>query len=175
MKKTLFVLLVIFLLINTAIGKTLRIELNAELRSGDQRTGIFDAQLSIPEGETIEIFTGAYTLELSLKGIHSPRYEFHSNYFGLAPNYNLFESNFDITSGEKSMVSSLPVKNGSYVEYTVTLLDDTTEIEQPKFPLGDTTYWREAETVHYKTHWVKGSLFDYKWGNVMRHLEFELD
>ena len=70
------------------------------------------------------------------------------------------------------LVPSLPVKDNVSVTYVITLIDDTSTTDPVQYSLGDSSLWGVSESIHYRTHWVKGSLIDFKWNTVMSYLEF---
>ena len=172
MKKTFLSLIICHLLFGTAPGKTLRVDLSADLIGNDVKSRIFQAELLLSEGEGHEIFTGAYTVGLYFKGIESGQYDFEANLYGLAPEYNISEYDFNLKPREKMLIPSLPVKEGSNINFIITLIDDTSTIALTQYSLKDTSLWGFSETIHYRTRWVKGSLIDFKWNTVMSYLEF---
>lgn len=175
MKKPLLTLLIIPLLVSTVQSKTLRIGLSAELTDIDKKSPIFDAEFFMREGEESEIFTGPYTVLLNFKENVPGQYDFKAELYGLAPGYDIFEYDFSLKPRENMLIPALPVKEGSSAGIFITLLDDTSQVSAAKFPQGDTSLWGVSESIHYITHWVKGSLIDFKWRKVIAHLEFIYD
>ena len=172
MKKTFLSLIICPLLLGTAPGKILRVDLSADLIGNDVKSRIFRAKFLMPEGDEREIFTGPYTVRLNFKENMPGRYDFKANLYGLAPEYNITEYDFSLKPREKMLIPSLPVKEGSNINFIITLIDDTSTIALTQYSLKDSSLWGVSETIHYRTRWVKGSLIDFKWNTVMSYLEF---
>jgi len=172
MKRTFFLFLICLLLSGTAPGKTLRIGLSADLIGNEMKSSIFRAEFLIPEGEKREIFTGPYTIGLAFKENDSGRYDFTANLYGLGPDFNISEYSFGLKPGEKMLIPAEPVKDGANVNHIITLIDDTSAVGSTRYSLRDSSMWGVSETIHYRTHWVKGSLIDFTWNKVMGYLEF---
>jgi len=172
MKKPFFLFIICLLSFGTAPGRTLRIDLDADLIGKDVKSRIFQAELLIPEGEEHEIFTGPYTIGLFFNEDESGLYNFNARLYGLAPEYYISEYEFKLKPSEMMLIPSLPVKDDANVNYIVTLNDDTSAAFTTKYSLKDSSLWGVSETIHYHTHWIKGSLIDFMWNEVMGYLEF---
>ncbi len=171
MKKSCLVLLLLLFLVNVPLGKNLKINISAELVQLGQKVSIFDGDIIIPEGVEHDVFTGPFTIRTGAKSAGSGSYDFSVSVFGLAPDYHNSEYKFDLKPSEKMLIPSLLVKKGSVANYFITLLDDTSSAYEGGYSVKDTANWGTSETIHYQTHWVKGSLIDFTWNKEMGYLE----
>jgi tetratricopeptide (TPR) repeat protein len=172
MKKMFLSLFVCILLFDVTSSGTLHIELSADLVANDVKSRIFQSELLISEGEEHEIFTGPYTIGLFFNEVESGQYDFDAKLYGLGPQYFISDYEFKLKTSEKMLIPSLPVKDDVIVNYIVTLVDDTSSAFSTEYSLRDSSLWGVSETIHYRTHWVKGSLIDFMWNEVMGYLEF---
>lgn len=175
MIRPLFLLISLITIINPLRAETLRLSLKAELADKDSKSQIFNAEFLLPEGQKREIFTGPYTIAFSFDNKTPARYDLKAEMYSLGPDYHISEYNFSLSPGDTMLIPPQPVKNGITVNHLVTLLDDTSTVSPEKYLPSDTTYWGHSTSIHYLTHWVKGSLIDYTWNKVMSHLEFVYD
>jgi|GEM_PF-3034333 len=175
MKKMGFIIICLFIFSSASFGKTTRINISADLIQNKQKARVFDGDLIVPEGGQRDIFTGPYTARIALKENESGFYDFTVNLFGLAPEYNSSEYNFALRTTENMIMPALPVKDGTKVNFKVTLLDDASSSFAGKYSVDDTANWGTSETTHYRTHWVKSSLIDFTWNREMAYLEFVYD
>jgi tetratricopeptide (TPR) repeat protein len=176
MKSPLIFLIFIFASVNPLRGETLRLGMTGELSDGISKSSIFQAELLLPENERREIFAGPYSIGLSFDRNDSGRYDIKAELYGLGPDYRFSEYGLALSPGDTLQIPPQPVKKTAddRVEagYSIMLLDDTSAAGPEKYPPGDTTYWGISESVHYRTHWVKGSLIDFTWNKVISYLEF---
>jgi tetratricopeptide (TPR) repeat protein len=132
---------------------------------------VFNGRILIPAGESKEVFTGPYTVKLSVADAVTDTYAISASFVGLGPKFHSLEYNIKLAAGDKIFVPPLPVKNNAEIKYFITIVDDTSKIVSPEPPPGDSTAWGISETVHYRTHWLRGSLADYMWNLKMAYLE----
>jgi tetratricopeptide (TPR) repeat protein len=174
--RDLILVLALGLPISNVSGAAVRIDIKGEI-SGDSHSGasriieIFHERAIIPDGQVGEIFTGPYTIQFEISEIDSDTYKVSTSFFGLGPEYHTINYNLMLAVSESTLVPPLPLRNNAQVKYTFKLLDDTTTLDQTLPPFGDSTAWGNSMSVHYNTHWLKGSLADYMWNVKVGHLE----
>ncbi len=169
MKKALILFLVIF--VPSAFGQTLHIGLSGVLQHSATKNEIFRSQFLFPADQSLEIFTGPYTIRFSAEKMAQGGYNITAEFFGLGPDYHNAIYNLEIPMADSIPVLPLPVKDGDSIKYTVALLDDTSSISTAEPLTSDTTAWGTSVTIHYQTHWLKGSYADFLWNVKMGYLE----
>ncbi len=166
-----FILLFIVFLFIPSFGQTLDIRLTGILQDSLTKNEIPGHKFLIPQNQTVEIFTGPYTIGFSALRDSSGIYDIAAELFGLGPDYHHATYNLKIATGDSLPIPSQPVRDGEIVKYMITLLDDTSSVPTVEEALDDTTAWSVTETIHYRTHWLKGSYADFLWALKMGYLE----
>jgi hypothetical protein len=155
---------------NSAAGQALRIDLKGEI-PGEEDMVVFDGQVLISPGESREVFTGPYTLRL-FPAVEEPgQYELKIRFLGLGPDYRIYDYSFEPAVGERIIVPSLPLKNDAVINYFFTIEDDTSYMSPPVDSVANEEDWGESVSIHFRTHWLKGSLADFMWNVKMGWLE----
>ncbi|HBY99841.1 MAG TPA: hypothetical protein DEO84_00845, partial [candidate division Zixibacteria bacterium] len=166
-------ILTILLLIPSSLtfGQALHIQISGVLRNSITKTEIYRSNLLLPAGQSTEIFTGPYTIKLSAQKTPEAGYDISAELFGLGPDFHIATYNLKIPMADSFPIPFQPVKGADSIRYMITLLDDTLKIFIDKEPFDDTTAWGMSESIHYRTHWLKGSYADYLWNLKMGYLE----
>ena len=170
MRKSTATLIIFLIFISTAYSQTLRIDIKGKLK-GSSNCDIFHGQMLLPVGESVEIFTGPYTLKLTAAHASQAPYDIAVSASSLGPDYHNEDFKFLLSQNDPMIIPPLPVKNDVQVLYTLILLDDTSKIDQSEPDPNDTTKWGISETIHYRTHWLKNSLADFMWNIKIGYLE----
>jgi tetratricopeptide (TPR) repeat protein len=155
---------------NIDFAGTLRVGLKGKIQ-GQSTITVFDDEILVPLEEHREIFTGPYTLKLSPIPGSSGKYDMTVELSGLGPDFKYFQYPMTLAVGEKMIIPSLPVKNNASISYIISIRDDTSSVRKSGYPLDDASRWDISASIHYLTHWVKGSLADFTWNVKMGYLE----
>jgi len=170
-----FIIMAVAMLYSQAESRALRIDIKAVVSDSSAANRpaveVFHGQLLIPFEEPVEVFTGPYTIQLNASRVSAETCALATSFFGLGPKFHNLDYNIKLAVGDDIFVPPLPVKNDATVKYFLKILDDTSGSEPIEPPLSDTTAWGISESVHYRTHWLKGSLADYMWNVKMSYLE----
>jgi tetratricopeptide (TPR) repeat protein len=169
MKK--YIVLFLILSFSPVFGQTLNIRLTGVLQDSLARIDISGQRFLVPHNQNVEIFTGPYTIGFSAAKDSSGNYDIAAEFFGLGPDYHHATYNLKIAVSDSLPIPAQPVRDNESVVYMVTLLDDTSSVPTVEEALDDTTAWAFTETVHYRTHWLKGSYADFLWPIKMGFLE----
>jgi hypothetical protein len=167
MKKILTLLLA--LSFSSVFGQTLAVR--GILQDSLAKSEIFKAQISLSPNNATEIFTGPYTLKFTAQKSGDSLYDIATELFGLGPTFHNTTYNLKIAIGDSLPVPAQPVKDGQTIIYTIALLSDSSSIETTEPAFDDTTSWGSSISVHYQTHWLKGSYADFLWNLKMGYLE----
>jgi tetratricopeptide (TPR) repeat protein len=165
------VLLLLITPISASFGQALNIQINGVLRDSITKTEIYRSNLLLPPDQSIEIFTGPYTIKLSAQKMPEDGYNISAELFGLGPDFHIAAYNLKIPVADSFPIPLQPVKGCDSIRYMISLLDDTSKVFVDAEPLDDTTAWGMSESIHYRTHWLKGSYADYLWNLKMGYLE----
>jgi len=172
MKKIILPLMIITFLATAASAKILRVELKGNLVGDEIKSPIFQGTVLIPQGEEREVFTGPYTIGLTFEENSPGLYNITARLYGLRPDLHISEYDFILGPSETMLIPPVPVKEGVTADFRIVLLDDTTGGLSTEYPMSDSSLWGESQSIHYLTHWVKGSLIDFTWNNEIGYLEF---
>ncbi len=159
---------------NIAFAGALQISVKGDI-IGQPAITVFDGRVSVPLGNSREIFTGPYTLKLSPTADSAGKYRLLVELSGLGPDFKNFQYPMMLAVGEKMIIPSVPVKNDASINYTFIIQNDTGSVQKFNYSLNDAEIWGSSTSIHYLTRWVKGSLADYMWNIRMSYLEIIYD
>jgi tetratricopeptide (TPR) repeat protein len=170
-------IILILALFATAQSQTLRVEIQGDLKDDSTKTKIpiIDTQVLLSTEKPAEVFCGPHTLKLSIVDPDSGKYALDAEIFGLGPEYYSAEYNLNLGIDDPMPLPPVPVKNRTMALYKITVLDDTSSIPTLEPAEDDTTAWGVSESIHYRTHWLKGSYADYNWNIWVGYLELVYD
>lgn len=163
-------LTVLVVLANPVGAQALRISLLGEI-SGEEDGVVFDSHVLIPPGESRSVFTGPYTLKLSPESGESGQYELKVEFLGLGPEYRKYNYSLEPSVAERMIIPSMPVKNEAVINYFITVEDDTSSVSADIDSAETEGAWGISTSIHFTTHWLKGSLADFMWNVKMGRLE----
>lgn len=170
-------IILILALFATAQSQTLRVEIQGDLKDDSTKTKIpiIDTQVLLSPEKPAEVFCGPHTIKLSIADPDSGKYALAAEIFGLGPDYYSVEHNLNLGLEDPMPLPPIPIKGRAIALYKITVLDDTSSIPTLEPAEGDTTAWGVSESIHYRTHWLKGSYADYNWNIRMGYLELIYD
>ncbi len=154
-------------------SQALRLGLECDFinESDGSMAGGFRGEMLIPQAGNREVFIPPYSITIETNRLESGQYELKLSFSGLGPSFPKFGRKLEIGVGEKLLISGLPVKDDVVINYGISLLDDTGEIEERFADLEDTTGWGTSVSIHYSTRWQRNSFADYAWNRKMGYLE----
>jgi tetratricopeptide (TPR) repeat protein len=169
-------LLIVLILAYSTLAQSLILDIKGELRD-DSLTGkpiwhqVFHNKMLLPVDQNKEIFAGPYTVKLSAKTDSVNSYALTTEFIGLTPDYHNTQYQMKLTPDDPMVFPLLPVKGNISIRYTLTLLDNEAQLSSPEPDINDTLAWGTTESIHYRTHWLRGSLADFMWNDRMGFLE----
>ncbi len=170
MKNISRVLLFLLLITGPAHSRVLKLGIDAEL-IGEASMPIFHGEIFIPVGENRQIFTGPYTLKIAAAEKSAGLYQLSIDLIGLGPDFKFYSFDLELSPKENTLVPNMPVKKDISANFKIVLLDDTGNVNNGIYPLADTSLWSISPSIHYQTHWIRGSLIDFFWNMKMGYLE----
>ena len=170
-------LILVLALFTTVHSQTLRIDVAGELKDDSTKSKLqfFKTQAILTADKPLEIFCGPQTIKLSMDDPESGKYAINAEIFGLGPEYFNAEYKVNLALSDTIPLPPIPVRGTISALYKIAIIDDTTQIQSSEPANDDTTAWGVSESIHYRTHWLRGSFADYNWNIWMSYLELVYD